>query len=243
MKPSSCLSLQSGLILLLLLPYIVGFTPNPSDSSATTIQIAVGKGSYARVLRDCSGNVHVEDIPFVDAGVAVDHYFSAFRVGAKAGILNDAPRVFTSSEITVTYINAIGTYINPNIGLNTKYFGLDFGGLFSSSRSRYSYGSTIYPTGLLRIGNLDSWYFSSSLANNLPLMTGGGFFDMGLGFHFEKPNSNLWLGVATGPYEGAVFSLKGDFPMSNKSILNLHGQVGFHETLEYGLSVGTKIIF
>jgi len=80
--------LRIALVPLLLFPYLVAFTPNP-DSSYTTLELAAGKGSYARVSRDCSGNVlGATDVPFEDAGISVDHHFSDFRVGAKAGLLH-----------------------------------------------------------------------------------------------------------------------------------------------------------
>jgi len=250
MKRLDYSTLRLGLLPLILSPYLVAFTPNPSDSSSTSLEFAVGKGSYARVSRDCSGNVlSVQDIPFGDAGVAVDHHFSSFRVGAKAGVTSDAFYELFDTEYERT--GQTVTYFDPNIGLDTKCFGLDVGGLFyGPRRSAYSSDPGAFPTGALRIGNRDSWYFSMSLANNLPLMTGGGLFDMGLGFNLGPPHSRLWLGVGVGPYglgdpgQGkAAFSIKGDIPVSDKVLLNLRGQAGPSEHLEYGLSAGTKIIF
>ena len=237
MKRSNLWKLKITLVPLLLFPYIVAFSPNP-DSSYTTLEFAVGKGSYARVSRDCSGNVlSVNDIPFEDAGVSVDHHFSSFRVGAKAGIANNGARkIFNMAEHSFRYID-------PNVGLNTKSFGLDLGALFYGPRYRNSTGASVFPTGALRLGKSDGTYFSFSLANNLPLMTGGGIVDVGIGFNLGRPNSSLWLGVGALPYDGAVISAKGDIPLSDKVLLNLRGQIGDRESLEYALSVGTKIRF
>jgi hypothetical protein len=233
MKRSSLWKFKIALVPLLLFPYIVAFSPNP-DSSYTTLEFAAGTGSYAEVSRDCSGRVvSVKDVPFQDAGVSVDHYFSSFRVGAKAGLAhNGVDRIFDVEGHSASYFN-------PNIGLNTKDFGLDVGGLFYGPKSRYA--STIFPTGALRFGKATGTYVSFGLANNLPLMTGGGIVDLGLGFNLGRPRSGLWLGLGAGPHAG--FSVKGDFPVSDRVLLDLRGQVGSNEDLQYGLSAGTKIIF
>lgn len=50
MKRSSLSSLKIALVLLLLFPYVVAFSPNP-DSSYTMLEFAAGSGLYARVTR------------------------------------------------------------------------------------------------------------------------------------------------------------------------------------------------
>jgi len=233
MRRSSLWKFKIVLVPLLLFPYIVAFSPNP-DSSYTTLEFAAGTGSYAKVSRDCSGRVvSVKDVPFQDGGMSVDHYFSSFRVGAKAGVAhNGLDEIFDLD-------GSSASYFNPNIGLNTKYFGLDVGGMFYGPKSRYA--SAVFPTGALRFGKFNGTYVSFSLASNLPLMTGGGLLDMGLGFNLGRPHSRLWLGLCGGPH-GAV-SIKGDIPVSDKLLLDLRGQVGSNEHLEYGLSAGTRVIF
>jgi hypothetical protein len=86
MRRSSLWKFKIVLVPLLLFPYMVAFGSNP-DSSYTTLEFSAGTGSYAKVSRDCSGRVvSVKDVAFQDGGVSVDHYFSSFRVGAKAGL-------------------------------------------------------------------------------------------------------------------------------------------------------------
>jgi hypothetical protein len=67
------------MILLLLLPYIVGF--KFSDSSYTEVSVGAGGGQYS--YADCSGEHRRE---FSDVGVVVKHKFEApFRVGVAMG--------------------------------------------------------------------------------------------------------------------------------------------------------------
>jgi hypothetical protein len=42
-------------VVIVLSPYIVAFTPNPTDSSFTEVEFAAGTGSYTIVSRDCNG--------------------------------------------------------------------------------------------------------------------------------------------------------------------------------------------
>ena len=243
-------AIKTSLIFCFLLPYLMSFSPNPADSSSTTVQFAVGKGSYAIVSRDCSGRVTgVEDVPYTDAGISVDHNVSSVRFGAKAGVYSPTE---TNSENIVKYIN-------PNIGINTDYVGLDAGAIFLNQddpfgnrhRSSYYYYDslrinrlTVYPTGSLRVGYLDSWYFTTSIYNNLPIVTGGGIFDLGVGFNTgEDLRSQLWFGFGVIPFDRPIFSAKGDFPLFDNLILNLRGGFNSGDATEYGLSLGTKIIF
>ena len=223
-------------IFILLYPYIVGFSPNSSDTSSTEIEFAVGYGSYVdvRERNDCKGTVSsVEDFPFQEAGVSIQHKFSIVNVGASGGITTGNRDHFLGDAKTVGYIN-------PKIGLNTKDKGLDVGYFLVLNPS---IPGSRFPNGLLRLGNLDGWYYTIGVANNLPLLTGGGLVDLGLGFNLGKPRSKLWLGFAAYPYDAAVISAKGDFPMTESFILNVKSQFGLGKNLEYGLALGGKVVF
>lgn len=239
-------------VVLLLIPYVVGFSPNPADSSTTTVEFAIGKGSYSRVSRDCSGNIiDITNVPFKDAGVSIDHYFSVARVGIKGGILLDDGYRDTHSSYSELVPPSTTKYMNPNAGLNTGFFGLDIGAVLFDDQNNRLEGDrfivesrSVYPTGKIRLGYLDSWYFTTSLLSNVPIVTGGGLFDIGLGFNLGKPHSNLWVGMGVAPYDLPIFSLRGDFPMYEKFLLSLRG--GLHTGdgyTEYGVALGSKIIF
>ena len=76
----------------------------------------------------------------------------------------------------------------------------------------------------------------------MPLFSGGGMFDAGIGFHGEREYSNFWIGLGALPYDGAAFSFRGDIPVSEYMVLNLRGLFAPRQS-EYGLSVGGNIVF
>ena len=108
---------------------------------------------------------------------------------------------------------------------------------------RIDYKFAGIPTGVLRIGNFDRFYFSASYGQNLPLFSGGGFYDLGIGFGLGEPGKNLWLGVGSFPYEGTMLSAKGSFPFSEKFIFEPRLQLGGSELFQYGLSLNGKMRF
>ncbi len=256
MKPSKSYFLRTALTLVILIPYIFGFSPNPADSSSTTIGIAAGGGSYAEVSRDCNGRVlDVKNYPFNDVGISVDHKISLFDIGVKGGIAS-----INTSEGEGTL-----RYVNPTMGINTAFLGLqmgplftnDFGGEFFTQKGVFGgsdyYGyyngsynphyTKVYPAGSLRLGFLDKWYFTTGFYDNLPIISGGGLFNMGIGFHTGiHPASRLWFGIGGLPFDGAVFSGKGDIPLTNNVILNLQGNFHAGDATEYTLSAGTKFV-
>ena len=99
------------------------------------------------------------------------------------------------------------------------------------------------PSGSLRIGRADRTTFTIGVARNIPLFTGGGLVDLGLGFSLSPSRSRLWIGLAAVPYDGGAFSLKGDFQIHDHFILNVRTQVGLGHGSQYGLGVGSKIVF
>jgi hypothetical protein len=242
-------SIETCTMLLLLAPYALNVDTTDSDHPSTVIELLGGTGSYAEITRDCSGRVtSVRDIPYSDYGVAVSHKISVLKLrvaGGATGAQNTAEVVGPANTGSKLY-----PYITPQIGLNTRYFGLDVGYLFplsskSTSPSGYSRhedqkGSV---SGMLRLGREDGVHFSASIANNLPLSTGGGLVDMGLGFTLGSPRSRLWLGVGAIPCSNLMFSAKGEFPVSRHFSICTRGHVTGSESLEYGLALGGKITF
>lgn len=236
-------TLKLSIMGLVILPYLVAFSPNPSDSSWTSVEVGVGTGSYADVSRDCNGNVlGVTNVPFREGGASVDHYFSGARIGAKAGVANISEDRSYEGDISSPEHTVM--YFNPNIGLNTKYFGLDVGLVtFDHELPKFSSDMRLVPSYALRIGSLGGLFLSTGLCDNLPLMSGGGLFDLGLGFNLGSPHSLLWVGAGGGPYYASVVSVKGVFPLRENVLLDVRGLMGTGPGTEYGLSIGTKFIF
>lgn len=239
--------IQTSALFSFLLPYIVSFAPLPPDSSLTTIEFAAGHGSYADVTRDCNGNVvSVKDIPYSDFSASISHEFSVVKLGMTGGTTT-GERGSMGHSYTAEEASTPMLYVVPSIGLNTKYFGLDAGMLFviNEKQSLYASSSRLpgFPSGTLRIGRLDNFYFSTSVARNLPLFAGGGLFDLGLGFSLGRSHAKGWIGVGGYPYDGLVFSTKWEIPVSNTFLLTPRLNVGGRASFEYGLAIGGKFSF
>jgi hypothetical protein len=227
-------------ILLLLLPYIVAFTPNPEDSSSTTVQLAVGKGSFTYFNRDCHGPKNIVEVPFEDAAILIDHYEPPMRFGVKGGIIQTQRGEKSFFSVLPVEMERV-EYINPGIGLSTQYMGIDVG-LISILNKEYKHPEVILNGGL-RIGNRDGFYFSSGYLNNVPLISGGCLYDVGFGLNLGDSRTQLWGGLGFQPDDGAMLSLKSQFPFTENLSLNVKGQYGLGEMKEYGLSLGTTIQF
>lgn len=248
-------SLKTIIVVLFLFPYIVAFRTNPSDTASTEFEFAAGTGSYARVSRDCNGNVRsVEDIPYSEFGVSVKHRTASVVtfgavVGATSGSHGDPFIYFRTSDRRSDPL----WYVSPTVGIDTKYFGLDGGCLVALSsaqtvsspygESNRGSGDNLFPIGALRLGNRDQTYLSFGLARNLPLLSGGGLLDAGVSFPLRSASSRLWLGLCGYPYDRLAFSAKGEFPLSERFRLTPRLQAAFGESFEYGLSLGGRIIF
>jgi hypothetical protein len=251
------------IIILALWPYLVAFTPEPGDSSSTSVEIGVGTGSYAHVSRDCAGNVTgVTDIPFTDAGVSLDHKVKGgpLHVGAKAGIFSRSdqnrpaePFWYDAYHDEVRQAENTARYINPNVGIEAPYIGVNFGVVFMdrmgggienrSISCQSGYDPLVHPSWKLRIGYLDSWYFQSSYYNNIPIVTGGGIIDFGVGFNGGSERSSFLVGLGAVPYDSPVLSIKYDYRIQEHIGLGLRASGHTGDATEYGLALTTRLMF
>ncbi len=240
------------LFVFIIYPYIVGFTPEASDSSSTILKIIVGRGSYADVSRDCEGNpITVVDIPFHEAAIELDHHSGNVRTGVKGGVTNlrdgkikkddsywDAP-VFRGSTIY---------YVSPDIGVHWKYIGINAGLIYFNDyftpREDLEFDHKIMPRFSLRIGNPYTTYVTAGFMNNVPLISGGGLFDIGVGFYRPYPMREVWVGLGFFPYDSSMLIMKSDIFISQNVMLLPRGMIGLgSDSFEYGLSIGAAIRF
>jgi hypothetical protein len=227
-------------IVLFLSPYLVAFTPNPEDTSSTALQLAMGRGSFTDINRDCHGPRNIVDVPFEEAAISIDHFESPMRYGVKAGIVQNEGGKKSFYSILPEKMERV-EYVNPNIGINMQHLGVDIG-VISILNKPYKYPDVILNGGV-RFGNKDHFYFSSSFLNNVPLVSGGCLYDFGVGFRPWGYPVQLWTGLGFQPDDGAMFSLKSQIPVAENLSLNVKGQYGLGEMKESGLSLGTTIQF
>jgi hypothetical protein len=224
--------LKLGAAALLMGPLAVSENPK-SDSSETSVFVGGGTGSYAFIHRGCEGPTNKFKVDYLDAGASVEHAFRGpARLGIRGGAIwpQDAPS------------GAWNAYANPHAALEWKFFSAGIGGVIS--KKTFPYGDeTIEPTisAHLRVGRLDKVYVSSSWFENVPVYSGGGFFDLGLGGRPAR-SFDLWIGVSGfGPYDGGGVLVKSAWRASPALALVLQGRLGSSEGIEENaLSLGFR---
>ncbi len=247
--------LQRSLAILVISPYLWSVNPDSTSDSELQVGVAVGGGSFADVNRDCNGKVvSVTNHPYTEVAGTVRYRASVVEIGVTGG-RTSATRKEKSGRISYDAGGAGWAedvpgplvYATPSIGLRTKYIGLELGYLVPLNRQGYTYPGWALengtPSGMIRIGNFEKTNFSISLARNFPLISGGGLFDLGLSSPIGSNGSRIWYGIGGYPYDGAVFSLKGDVKVADRLAFTptLHLKGG--DAFEYGWSFGGRVSF
>jgi hypothetical protein len=242
------------LSLIFLLPLVVGVETGKKDSSETNIKLAGGAGSYAYISRGCGGQVlEKHKIPFEDFGFSFDHKFKfPVRVGLRGGNIWEKGRHSLDEGNSVSK-RITNFYVNPDIALEWRYFGI--GGGFFSAMKDLCWGSGYVgyegrpstmrnsPSGHLRLGS-PTLYFSIHMMESVPLYSGGGYLDLGLGGKAGRRVS-YWLGLGTpGPFDTGGFLLKTNIKLKGNWHLDLAGRLGESEGIsENAVSFGLNYRF
>lgn len=204
----------------LILPF--GYYTDSTDTADMALGIHGGTGRVASVLRSCEGEaLHSEASTFKDASGSAEiavppGMHSPLRVGVRAGYWEsmagfairewDSNREYSRSPETKVNFS----YVNPNVSIETPYWGLGAGYVFgdvSSSFDDYGPESNSHNIRLsmhLRLGNIDQGYLAVSYAENTPLISGGGPFDLGFGYRVHR-SVYLFTGMSAGFYDGVGF--------------------------------------
>jgi hypothetical protein len=245
------------LIILILYPNIVCFTPESSDSSNTFIDFMLGLGKYSNVTYNCRGHAtSISNYSYIDYGASISHRIGYFKFGLRGGGFSvSGTEKFTSSHYHQDEFVSSGTnsvqYVNPFIAFEDKYAELNLGVLFStknpsdnSRTERIIITGKVRPTGRLRLGNIQGFHFSTQLLSNVPIFSGGGAFDMGVGFGNRNSRTLTWLGLSWIPYQNAGLAFKQSIDVSEKFDILVKGRIGQIESnLEGSISAGARYNF
>ena len=102
----------------------------------------------------------------------------------------------------------------------------------------------VLPTGRIRIGNERAFHFSTQLLSNVPIFSGGGAYDMGVGFGSRKSRTLTWLGLSWLPYQNAGIAFKQNIDVSKNFDILIKGRIGQIESnLEGSISAGARYNF
>ena len=218
---------QAALLTFVLVLPVSVEVPNSDSTSGngeTRVSMSGSVGRYALIDRGCENQVidtHPRD--YEEAGVEATHRFdSGFSVGVRAGTLHekitDTQRTVDYSQypyrdtVIVTKTDWDNSFVNPTIGYEGTLGG--FGaGIVTARRPFMSNGTsdvTIAPSFHLRAGRLDGRYFRIGYMESMPLYSGGGYVDIGVGSHLSR-RWDLYAGLSAGPFDGPGVSLRTEY--------------------------------
>jgi len=225
---------------LLILPIVVGAEKQASDSLYTDLTMGVGGGSYAnsfytahyRPGSGCEGGDYLyqeyrEKIGYQDAGIGIETQVSRrAKLGFRTGYVKDKRVKFIHYDPDQYKLESKTSYIfNPHFSLDWSYFGFGLGYLLASEDIHYpSFKLEQYSNGKdvkkslasyhLRLGNPKYVYGSVSELENIPLISGGGYVNYGVGTE-AIPHVSLWIGTSgKRPSEKESLLLKAGFRLS-----------------------------
>jgi len=124
-------------------------------------------------------------------------------------------------------------YVNPCFGVETDNFGLGMGIIISEqplrTDNKLSYpidrDQAIQPSFHIRFGPLDRIYFNYRLWENVPVYSGGGAHNVGMGLQLGR-HVGAWGGVsAGGPYRTNAALFKATLGSSSMAAVNISARV------------------
>jgi hypothetical protein len=211
--------------------------PTPQGSS-TTATVAGGGGHYAIIDRGCEGEVlRVRHVQFDDRAADIEHRFAnGLTLGVRGGQVTekaDPTVIAQAGELT-------NTYVNPNVGWDGRKFGFGVGWVRSQYRFEVNgYGRRqIDPSFHLRFGSRAGTYFRIGYMESMPLLSGGGYLDTGIGTHPWR-NLDVYGGFSWMPYDQTGLSVRASYRVLPQWALSARGRVGFsHDANENALALG-----
>lgn len=232
-------------VFLLVMP--LGIKIDGDTNSELTLEGEAGTGQVYSILRDCSGNqVASEKNEYSDYAGAAQLSFKSGEgnfivLGLRGGHLSSdfkrASRLYSyASTLKYEY-----TYWNPHIAFESPYVGMGLGyvsGVPSLEFGSYEEATPI--SGHLRIGNYSKAYFLATYNENLPLVSGGGYINLGVGYP-GGTRASLFTGFSAMPYDGLGIVQKISWRISNGFDLDLNGRAGVTGgNFEGGFSLGLR---
>jgi len=214
----------------LALPIAIEAPHDSGDASGheTRISIGGGVGHYALIARDCEGRaVGHTPVDYREVGAEVDRQLGGpWHVGIRGGLLHDeagppdppaGPGTGTSNSGTNRYVNPYLSVEGRRAGFGGGWVGFDKPVVEGAARPfRFS--------GHLRLGGRGR-YFSVGVMENVPLYSGGGYSELGIGFRPHR-RVDSWIGLGSGPFDGAGAALKADWQMNPRLTLDMRARLG-----------------
>jgi hypothetical protein len=193
-----------------------------------------GGGSWKhKIASDWIYQEHHKKIGYKDAGTGVETRISEkAKLGLRTGYIKDT-RVQVFDDTVVTFQNKTSYIFNPHLSFDWSSFGFGLGVVVTSAEGLYypsfkaedyfnGKGNTIttMPSYHLRLGNPKYVYTSISYLENVPIVSGGGYLNYGIGTE-AIPYISLWVGAGhKKPFEKNSILVKAGIKLSRNLALN-----------------------
>ena len=202
----------------------------------TSLTLGAGSGAYDREVRfqagmsDCGPITRTArfDADFTDFGADLEHRMAKNgSVGVRAGFIREKVELVPNQSVTVSVnVDSIATqvestrdnfYLNPYIAKEGSWLGVGGGVIVASQPLRLGddeehpadEGPHVALSGHLRVGKRSRLYASTSAGENVPIYSGGGFFNYGVGIDIPV-GVDLWVGQTLGPWRKEELLMKAD---------------------------------
>jgi hypothetical protein len=220
------LNLAVLLTITLALPVSVE-VPNRDSASAggeTRLGVSGSMGRYALIDRGCEGQVlrsHPHE--YGEAGLEAVHQLgNGMSFAVRAGVIQEkaTERVRTTDYSTSPPRDSVlvdesdwhNSYVNPAIAFEGTRGGIGLG-VIVARRPFVSYSENeqrIRPSFHARVGRVDGMHLRAAYMESVPLYSGGGYFELGVGAHATR-RLDVYGGVSAGPFDGAGFALRTEY--------------------------------
>lgn len=229
---------------ILVLP--VGYYPDDPDSSNFTLGVYGGTGQVASVLRGCSGAAYrsekssYKDVSGIATWTLNPRERTPIIIGVRGGYWQASKARFPVSGSGPTVEMKLDfEYFNPNLSLEGRNAGMGFGVIFG--HVPYSFDSPyekIAVSGHLRMGNIEKFHFKFSFAENTPIISGGGLFDLGFGYSAGS-KTRMFTGLSFGFYDRPGLLQQSRIRLNNKVDTDISIRIGkAGDAFEGSLSAG-----
>ena len=211
---------------------------------STSLRVAGGGGSYDRTLdveigpvspSGCTQSVPIHfDAQYTDVGAELDHKSGKImHLGVRGGAVHETSDLKVPLDSSVVsqlppgvdpapQLSDTSYYLNPCISWDWKWVGLGGGLILASSPLSYDARETYPPSeagvalgsGHVRLGK-KSLYASASTGESVPMYSGGGMYNVGIGIAPDRFPVDVWGGIAGGPWPDEVGFVKMGFHPSD----------------------------
>jgi len=226
--------------------------PVSRDSSRTDpllVEVAGGGGQFAIVNRGCEGQVlRVTRNQLRSGALVVEHRLPEdFVIGVRAGSVQTTRNTSTQVMIGIPGQNPLDAerydhtkrysnrYVNPYVGREGRRAGLGIGVMRADHPFVVGGGFNLEEqiTGHLRLGG-DRHRLTLRWMEDVPLESEG-HFSADLGFRPSRQlETGIFVGLA-GPYDGAMFGLRGRVWLKPAAALQIKASTAGGENGEYGV--------